>query len=341
LELAARVRRGIDTGAHRVRSSEGSAVVRGLGILLLIVAVVIGLYALSMKTTVETEGAWIGEQYIGGGEVYNVGLLDQRRNTLLVAGVLAVVGGLLVVAGGRGIARVSSMPGAGERKCPQCAEFVKREASVCRYCGYDLSGVLAAELEQTHRANRVAEAERQRRQSELDQARLRRRSEREAWRLGHPRTGWLPIRNRVQVWMIAVLLVVALGVLVGFGLSLAPRSKTGGLLEGTWRPRLREYSLSFSPGAWSGTHGSVSMVLPRANGYTQIADAEYRVVGPNRLEITDYAGISARYEIRFEGDVLILTINSIRAGSESVSHYEAQQAYPNSVTFMAARSYTR
>lgn len=31
------------------------------------------------------------------------------------------------------------MSGADEKKCPQCAEFVKREAKVCRYCRADLS----------------------------------------------------------------------------------------------------------------------------------------------------------------------------------------------------------
>lgn len=27
----------------------------------------------------------------------------------------------------------------GERKCPHCAEFIKSEASVCRFCGRDVS----------------------------------------------------------------------------------------------------------------------------------------------------------------------------------------------------------
>jgi hypothetical protein len=31
----------------------------------------------------------------------------------------------------------------GERKCPHCAEWVKREASVCRFCGRDIAELAA------------------------------------------------------------------------------------------------------------------------------------------------------------------------------------------------------
>lgn len=35
-------------------------------------------------------------------------------------------------------------PETNKKKCPLCAEFIKREATVCRYCGREVNGVEAA-----------------------------------------------------------------------------------------------------------------------------------------------------------------------------------------------------
>jgi len=61
------------------------------GVLLLVVGLAWGVMAFGMQTTVLTEG---------GGSVYNIGLIDDRKNSLMGAGLLVIVGTILVVAGG-------------------------------------------------------------------------------------------------------------------------------------------------------------------------------------------------------------------------------------------------
>ena len=59
---------------------------------------------------------------------------------------------------------VKDTTGAGavsEKKCPQCAEMVKDEAIVCRFCGYSFASEIAAKAEAMELA-RVAAAEAER-----------------------------------------------------------------------------------------------------------------------------------------------------------------------------------
>lgn len=117
-----------------------------LGIFLLLIGAIWGIVAFNFDTTVETEGRYIGDLHIPSQRVHNIGKMDQRRNHLLLAGLLAVVG---VVLFGFGSTR-SSTPtpsSAGSRKCPFCAEMVKSEATICRFCQKELPPLPSAPSE--------------------------------------------------------------------------------------------------------------------------------------------------------------------------------------------------
>jgi len=106
---------------------------RLLGLIVIGIGLIWAVIAFQMSTSV-----MVGHSSIGSGEysiasVNNIGLLQERSNHLLLAGLTVLVG---VVLFGMGTLKQSNVTSsdADTRKCPHCAELVKVEAKVCRFC---------------------------------------------------------------------------------------------------------------------------------------------------------------------------------------------------------------
>ena len=171
---------------------------QSVGAVLVAIGVAWGIFALKMDTTVSS----------GYGAVNNIGLISERQIHLGLAGLLILVGVVLIAAA---TIRHSISPDGDSRaermRCPDCAELIRIDASVCRFCGRDMKDVHAAAV-----AEQAAENER------AHQAALRKQADYSVWREAHPWLGRIPAKsvNQAHQRLIGAALVLSL-LVMGLG----------------------------------------------------------------------------------------------------------------------------
>lgn len=120
---------------------------RIFGAITLLIGIAWASIAFNMDTSITTEGKFIGSgafrTYIEPMTVNNLGLMARRSNHLTMSGVAIISGVLLLIfsafrSNKEQAEQASSEASSGLRACPFCAESIKKEAKICRFCQRDV-----------------------------------------------------------------------------------------------------------------------------------------------------------------------------------------------------------
>ncbi|MEQ1622145.1 MAG: hypothetical protein ABL919_12115 [Methylococcales bacterium] len=105
-----------------------------VGIILVVIGFLGIMLALGMETSVSSYGV---------SRVQNIGLMNEQQNLLIVFIALAIVGVLILVSGNRKAQSTEkNSSDSVTRNCPYCAEIIKAQAIICRYCDRDIVPIL-------------------------------------------------------------------------------------------------------------------------------------------------------------------------------------------------------
>ena len=99
---------------------------KGWGVTILVGGSILLLISLGMDTSVETGGSF--------GRVNNIGLMKDQQNYVLISCVMILAGLVMTLSGRRSNETSGQSFSAGMKACPECAESIKWDAKVCRYC---------------------------------------------------------------------------------------------------------------------------------------------------------------------------------------------------------------
>jgi flagellar basal body-associated protein FliL len=128
---------GVKSTGRRNHQINWREKMKKIGIIVLIIGLVGLALALGMDTSVAT-----GHNY---DRVHNIGLMSDKQNYLFVSIALAVVGVVLLALGIKnGTSQgflIQTSANQLDRACPYCAEQIKSQAVVCRYCGKDVEAL--------------------------------------------------------------------------------------------------------------------------------------------------------------------------------------------------------